>query len=182
MQGLAELQEHVVGDVHQVVDGPQTARPRRWRIQKGDGPTGRPATSRAAYRGQGTGSRMVTLATWSMLSPASGKSTSGMAQGLAEKRRHFPGQTQNAQAVRPVGGHGHFQDHVGELQGLGQVPPQRQILGNIHQAGVVGGHPQFVFGQEHALGDDAPELGRLEFPAAGISSPRGAQRHRRGRR
>ena len=51
------------------------------------------------------------------------------AQGLAEERRHFPGQAQNAQAVRPVGGDGHFQDHVGELQGLAQVPSYGEVLG-----------------------------------------------------
>ena len=92
---------------------------------------------------------------------AAGTLTSGWRRGWWNKRRHFPGQAQDAQAVRPVGGDGHFQDRVRQAQGLGEIPAQGEVLGNLHQTHVVGGQPQFVFGQEHAFGEVAPELRRL---------------------
>ena len=89
-----------------------------------------------------------------------------VAQRHIQQGRHLPGQAQDGQAVGPVGGHRHFQNHVGDLQGLGQVPAQRQILGNIHQAHMVLGQPQFVFRTEHPFGGDTPEFGRLDLLAA----------------
>ena len=96
-----------------------------------------------------------------------------MAQGLVQQGRHLPGQAQDAQAVGAVGGDGHFQDRVRQLQGLGQVPAQRQVLGNLHQTHMIGRQPQLVFRQEHAFGEDAPELGGLELLAAGQDGPGG---------
>ena len=94
-----------------------------------------------------------------------------MAQGLVQQRRHFPGQTQDTQAVGAVGGNGHFQDHVRQTQGCGEVPARRQILGNLHQTHMIGRQSQLIFRQEHAFGEDAPELGGLEPVAAGQDGP-----------
>ncbi len=99
----------------------------------------------------------------------------GMAQGLVQQRRHFPGQAQDAQAVGAVGGDGHFQDRVRQTQGLGEIPAQGQVLGNLHQTHVIGGQAQLIFRQEHAFGEDAPELGGLELVAAGQDGPGGAK-------
>ena len=98
-----------------------------------------------------------------------------MAQGHVQQGRHFPGQAQDGQAVGAVGGHRHFQDHVGQMQRLGQVRAQRQILGNIHQAHMILGQPQLVFGAEHPFGGDAPELGGLDLLAAGHHRPDGGK-------
>ena len=94
-----------------------------------------------------------------------------MAQGRIQQRRHLPGQTQDTQAVGAVGGNGDFQDHVRQTQGFGEVPAHGQVLGNLHQTHMIGGQPQFIFRQEHAFGEDAPELGGLELMAAGQNGP-----------
>ncbi len=107
-------------------------------------------------------------------------------QGHIQKRRHFPGQPQDAQTVGPVGRNGHLQNRIRQPHNFGKILAQRQILENLHQAHMIRGQSQFVFGQEHPFGDHAPELGRLDFVAAGHGGPRRrkgvkpARRHIRG--
>ena len=96
-----------------------------------------------------------------------------MAQGRIQQRRHLPGQTQDAQTVGAVGGDGHFQDRVRQPHGFGEIPAQRQILGNRHQTHMIGRQPQLIFRQEHAFREDAPQLGGLELLAAGQDGPGG---------
>ena len=96
-----------------------------------------------------------------------------MAQGRIQQRRHLPGQTQDTQTVGAVGGDGHFQDRVRQPHGFGEIPAQRQILGNRHQTHMIGRQPQLIFRQEHAFGEDAPQLGGLELLAAGQDGPGG---------
>ena len=95
----------------------------------------------------------------------------GMAQGLVQEGRHFPGQAQDAEAVGAVGGDGNFKDGVGQAHGFGEIPAQGQVLGNLHETHVIGGQAQLIFRQEHAFGEDAPELGGLELVTAGQDGP-----------
>ena len=181
VHGLAVFQHDVVGDVHDVVDGPHPGGPQPLPHPQGRGadlyvphhPGGVPG---AQVRGGGLHVQQL------------GQDAGAAAlhhgvvegQGLAEGDGRLPGQADDGQAVRPVGGDLKLHHVVVEAQDLPDIVSGLEAPGlqvgvglqdkdAVHHAGgpVVVGHAQLLVGAQHPVGFHAPELALLDMDPAG---------------
>ena len=123
VQGLSGFHHHIIGDIHYIVDGSQTHR-----FQPGLKPVGRGAdfnVKEHAGRISGTKFRILDFHPGKVMDGIGNnpvrrqfsfrKSDAGL--GI-EKCAGFPGHTDQAQAVRPVGSQVNFQYGIIQPQGL----------------------------------------------------------------
>ena len=80
---------------------------------------------------------------------------------------HLAREAVHAEAVRPVGRDLQVEHLVGDLEMLGERRARRQVVREDHDPGVVLADPDLVLGEDHSVGDHAPELRLGEHGAVG---------------
>ena len=175
VHGLAVLQHDVVGDVHNVVDGPHTVGP-----ETGAHPLGAGADF---HVGNHPGGVAVTQLLGGHLYIQMLKDGACIGapdhrlvvfHGLAEGRRGLPGQSDDGIAVGPVVGdfkihHGIVvaDDGVDVIAGLTGIGLQNPDAVGIHAGQVVLGQAQLREGAQHAVGHFPSELALGDMHTAG---------------
>ncbi len=165
VEGVAELDHDVVGDVHHVVDGPDPRRLespshpqwRRTHPEVADLPQGEAvAAGRVGYLdlgGRGTRDGGVVVFRPSVRDPVVGG--------------QLPGHPDHRHRVGPVGRHFEFEHHVGELHDLLQGPPRDDLVGQDEDPLVVVGQPELPFRADHPVGFDSADAPHLQDRAVG---------------
>ena len=172
MHGLADLQHHIVGDVHHIRDAAQTAQ-----RQLPPHPPGRLARGDIAHIvPQIPGAKLRRLHPDAQAGIDIGALRiirGGHVQGLIQRGSHLPGDAQNRLAVRPVGGDGDIKEIIVQPRDLADVRAGDGIPGQLQQAvdlraGIqIIVEPQLLAGAEHAVGGLAPHGLCLDGDAAG---------------
>ena len=172
VHGLAHLQQGVVGDIHHVADGAQTAQ-----SQMAPHPAGRFAHADVAdVVGHIAGAevRGFHLDGNGLVGVADGLVIhGGHVQGLAEDGRDLAGDAQNGLAVRAVGGDGDIEDIVIQTDHGGDIGAGHAVFGQDEQTVDLGTgeqilvQAQLLAGAEHTVGLHALHLAGLDLDAAG---------------
>ena len=172
VHGLTHLQQGVVGDIHHVADGAQTAQ-----CQMALHPAGRLTHADVAdivchvagaqlrcLHLDGDGS--VRLADCLIVH-------GGHVQRLAQNSRHLAGNAQNGLAVRAVGGDGDIEDVVIQTHHRSNIGAGDRVLGQDEQAVDLRAREQIIVqtqlcaGAQHTVGFHALHLASLDGDAAG---------------
>ena len=172
VHGLTHLQQGVVGDIHHVADGAQTAQ-----SQMAPHPAGRFAHADVAdVVGHIAGAevRGFHLDGNGLVGVADGLVIhGGHVQGLAEDGRDLAGDAQNGLAVRAVGGDGDIEDIVIQTDHGGDIGAGHAVFGQDEQTVDLGTgeqilvQAQLLAGAEHTVGLHALHLAGLDLDAAG---------------
>ena len=170
--GMAVLHQHVVGDVHDVADGPH-AHLLEPPLHPGGGGAdlkvrGRPARIPGAQIPVLHGDLHEVV----HVPLALDVGDHGGLHLLTEGRRRLPHETDDAVAVGPVGEHGEVEDHVVPVDGLldgdaqGGVLPKDQDAVYLRAGVLHVGEVELLAGAEHALALHAPDAGHGEIVVA----------------
>ena len=179
MHGLAVFQHHIVGDVHDVVDGPHTQS-----AQTLPHPAGR-GFHPDVFHNPGTvdgaqGGFFHLYVQHPFAGTVAGFHLRGVElQRLMEGGGCLPGQADDGEAVRAVGGNLKLHTGVVQADGLADGFAQGQVTAVflsedenavLHRRGeVVGGKVQLAQRAEHTVALHAPELALFNLHAAGQS-------------
>ena len=177
VQRVAVFKEHVVGHVHDVVDGADAG---------GAQPVGEPGRGvgqgAAGYVARGV-ARAELGGQYLDLRDAVDGSTglddieTRVVHLLAELRGDLAGDADHAQAVCPVRGEADLEDHVLGPQRVEERGAELEILREDHDPGGLGGKLKLLLGAEHAAGFLAADLGALDLEVAGEGRADLGQRH-----
>ena len=142
MGGLAGGQHHIVGDIHQGVDGPHAHPPDAALHPEGGGLHGQTLYRRADIAGAAL---RVLHGNGESVGPGiAGKGRQRLERQVIQSRQ-LPGDAVMAPQVGPVG-HGlvvDFQDDVVQVQGVGNGGPRRGVKGaQVQNVGLLGGGEQ----------------------------------------
>jgi len=173
VEGMTELQEHVVGRVHHVVDRPDADRLE---------PLGHPRRRRPHLESHELTAEVAQAALGGLHLDVQGRAFPAhlrggrTLQGQAETGRQFPGHPVVGQKVRAVGRDFDVQDPIfGRDQG-GDVLADLRILPQNQDPVRVGRQPQLLGGAQHPLGLGASDDGALDDAAARQRGPDASQR------
>jgi len=161
VEGLPEFQEHEVGYIHHVVDGPQ---PRD--MQPVSHPEGRRPDLHASDH-----ACCVPGATFRVFHIHPGKIRDqsilfmdpdlGSLELPAGECRNFSCYADYGSTVRPVRSNADFESPVRQRKSVGHALPGFHIPRENHDPGMVFCKPHFVFGQQHARGELPTDTGFL---------------------
>ena len=163
MHGLPHLQQHIIGDIHDIGDGFLTHQ-RQPALHPLRGLADlhiiHIMTDIPGAQIRGIHCHRETL----LLHRRLGVIQGGHTERLIQHRRHLPGNAHYALAVRPVGRDGNVKNPVVQAQDRFYVRSGLHVLGK-HQQTVVAcagkqvlAHSQFHAGAKHSLGFIAPQL------------------------
>ena len=174
--GLAGGQHHIVGDIHQGVDGPHAHPPDAALHPEGGGLHGQALYRRANVAGAAL---RVLHGDGEAVGPgAAGEGGQGLERQVIQSRQ-LPGDAVMAPQVGPVG-HGfvvNLQDDVVQVQGVGNRGPRWGVKGaQVQDVGLLGGGEQIPQADlhraaDHAVAFDAPELGLLDLHRLALAVP-----------
>jgi len=177
MQRLSQLHEDIVGDVHQIVDGPQPDR-----FQPRTQPRGRradPDVPDDSGSISGTSLGIVDSHGTDIVNGRSslGKGNLGIAERLLADCRHLSRHSEDRQAVAAVGRHGNIEDLIVKAERLAEGNPGGRILREFPQAAGIFSQAEFALRAEHPAGTLAPNLRLLNGRAARQGGPGQCQRN-----
>ena len=156
MHRLADLQQHIVGDIHNVGNAAQAAQgqvPFHPPGALADGDVPHPVSQIAGAQVR----RFHRNVQIRILVIGNGIIGRRHLQLLAEGRRDFPGNTQNALTIRPVRSDGDVENRIVQADHIPDVIPGRRILRQVQQTVYLGAwiqvfvQAQFLPGAQHAV-------------------------------
>ena len=169
-------QHHIVGDIHQGVDGPHAHPPDAALHPEGGGLHGQTLYRRADIAGAAL---RILHGNGEAVGPGIAGKGRQLLQGQVIQSRQLPGDAVMAPQVGPVG-HGlvvDFQDDVVQVQGVGNGGARRSVeIAEVQNVGLLRGGEQISQADlrraaDHAVALDAPELGLLDLHRLALTVP-----------